>query len=719
MKYLSLFSGIEAATQAWHPLGWTPVAFSEIEKFPCAVLAHHYPDVPNLGDITKITEADIKALGHIDLVVGGFPCQDLSIAGKRKGLKNHDGTSTRSGLFFDAMRIIRWANPRWTVIENVPGLYSSNGGRDFAAVVGEMVGSKFGVPRNGWRTAGTALGPSGLCEWRCLDAQFFGVPQRRRRVFLVRDIGDWASRAPIFLIANSLQGHPAPGRKAGKSVAALTANGVGTCGADDNQGQAGHLIAKVYGGNNASGPIDVAPACNAHPSGRQDFESEAFVTHILRGEGFDASEDGTGRGTPLVPVGVTIHGTDKTKRVMSYTDVSGALRTKPPGSIENSSSTAVLQPVAFQSKASASQSKASASQSKASASQSMNPATVTPALDVGKADGMAVAYDMRGREGGAMLEGPHDTANIRAASGGSSRSYVANQMQVRRLTPVECERLQGFPEQEKVVDISIQAGKIVSCLDHPRNYVNAATRCHRLQNSAVLVEGSKLPEYAKSVMRSFCISQASQRNHVVVSAQINYEAGTLQILNGRNECLFSAKIAEPSRKDLRALKIEDFVQSSAEIVSCVDRMLLDGKAELVNSTCSSTKLKSGKSLKSEHRSGLNAGARGVTKKKCLASEVITLTTSQNTSQVKISDLRTRTLLSSVFHAIDGFIPEPIQTTNGCTIRLILTSGYTRIPWRGKPADKCPDGPQYKVIGNSMAVPVMAHIGRRIQEVAGL
>ena len=217
MRYLSLFSGIEAATAAWHSLGWTPVAFAELDAFPSAVLAHHYPSTPNLGDITKITEQDIIALGPIDLVVGGFPCQDLSIAGQRKGLKNEDGSATRSGLFFDAMRIVRWAREhcgcRWVLIENVPGLYSSNNGKDLAAVAGEVVGSSFGVPRNGWRTAGIALGPDGLCEWVCLDAQWFGVAQRRRRCFIVGDFGDWQSRPPLFFEQHCLPRDSAPRRE--------------------------------------------------------------------------------------------------------------------------------------------------------------------------------------------------------------------------------------------------------------------------------------------------------------------------------------------------------------------------------------------------------------------------------------------------------------------------------------------------------------------------
>lgn len=214
MRFLSLFSGIEAASCAWLPVGWECVAVAEIEKFPCAVLKHHYLSIVNLGDISKITEEQVGKLGRIDLVVGGFPCQDLSVAGKRKGLKNADGTKTRSGLFFDAMRVVEWAKPRWVVIENVPGLFSSLEGRDFAAVVGELAGIQISVPGDGWGNAGVALGPRGLVEWVVLDAQRHGVPQRRRRVFLVRDSGDWSNRPPLFPISQSMCQHSQAGETA-------------------------------------------------------------------------------------------------------------------------------------------------------------------------------------------------------------------------------------------------------------------------------------------------------------------------------------------------------------------------------------------------------------------------------------------------------------------------------------------------------------------------
>ena len=227
MRYLSLFSGIEAASMGWKPLGWECVAVAEIEPAPCGILNRHYPDVKNLGDVTTISATDIKELGSIDIVVFGSPCQDLSVAGARKGLIDADGNYTRSGLFFTAINIFQWARnhcgARFALWENVPGAYSSGSGKDFAAVVSYMAGlDDLGVPENGWGTEGAAVGDNGMLEWACLDAQWFGVAQRRRRVFAILDTGDWASRPPILLERHSLRGHTPPSRETGEKATGTT-----------------------------------------------------------------------------------------------------------------------------------------------------------------------------------------------------------------------------------------------------------------------------------------------------------------------------------------------------------------------------------------------------------------------------------------------------------------------------------------------------------------
>lgn len=304
MKYLSLFSGIEACTAAWGPLGWECAAVAEIDPFPRRVLAHHYPNVPNLGDVTKVTEADIAALGRLDLVVFGSPCQDLSVAGKRKGL-----AGARSGLFFTAINIIQWARLwggcRFALWENVPGAFSSNKGADFAAVVDALAGlDGTEVPPKGWGTEGCALGTEAMVEWSTLDAQWFGVAQRRRRVFALADFGNWRDRPPILLEPEGMRGDSAPRRQTGQSVAGTLAASTG--GSDENDAKDGHLvIAEQRPVLSSSG--DVSHCLNAGGMGRIDYETETMVvcatgdiTHTLKAEGFDASGDGTGRGTPII-----------------------------------------------------------------------------------------------------------------------------------------------------------------------------------------------------------------------------------------------------------------------------------------------------------------------------------------------------------------------------------------------------------------------------------
>ena len=206
VRYLSLCSGIEAASVAWRPLGWEAVAFSEIEPFPCAVLAHHYPDVPNLGDMTKVQDWS-KYRGAVDLVVAGTPCQDFSIAGKRAGMAGE-----RSGLALVFAQVLSVVRPRWLVWENVPGVFSTNGGRDFETFL-------------------QALDDCGYsCAWRVLDAQFFGVPQRRRRIFVVGHLGDWRPAAAVLFERESVCGDIAKGGEAGKKIASCLKGGSGSRG---------------------------------------------------------------------------------------------------------------------------------------------------------------------------------------------------------------------------------------------------------------------------------------------------------------------------------------------------------------------------------------------------------------------------------------------------------------------------------------------------------
>jgi len=203
VNYLSVCSGIEAATVAWHDMGWKPVGFSEIEKFPSEVLKHHYPTIPNLGDMTKYKEWNFD--DSIGLLVGGTPCQSFSVAGLRKGLDD-----PRGNLALTYVGILDKFRPKWCIWENVPGVLSSAGGRDFGAFLGAL--GKLGY---GW-------------AYRVLDAQNFGVAQRRRRVFVVGCLGGWESAAKVLFESESLSGDIKPGRKEKQETSAFTASSFGT-----------------------------------------------------------------------------------------------------------------------------------------------------------------------------------------------------------------------------------------------------------------------------------------------------------------------------------------------------------------------------------------------------------------------------------------------------------------------------------------------------------
>ena len=205
LRYGSVCSGIEAATTAWHPLGWEPEWFCEIDAFPSAVLAHHHPQVPNYGDFTQLLDPTHPARNGdpIDLLVGGTPCQSFSYAGVRAGLDD-----PRGQLMLKYLDLVGVLRPRWIVWENVPGVLSSGGGRDFGSLLGGMADLGYGV------------------AYRVLDARHFGVPQRRRRVFVVGHSGGDPERAArVLALDEGVRGHSAARGNSRKEAAAAIGGG--------------------------------------------------------------------------------------------------------------------------------------------------------------------------------------------------------------------------------------------------------------------------------------------------------------------------------------------------------------------------------------------------------------------------------------------------------------------------------------------------------------
>ncbi|WP_216841210.1 DNA cytosine methyltransferase [Acidobacterium sp. S8] len=564
MKYLSVCSGIEAVSVAWQPLGWQPAMFAEIDPFCCWLLRSRYrasrlvymPSphgattrkeakqraaavrniialpadgaIINGGDFTKIGKDDV---GTIDLLAGGTPCQSFSVAGKRAGLDD-----PRGNLTIEFARLADRLRPAWLVWENVPGVLSIDGGRTFGAFLRMLVECGYGI------------------AYRILDARFFGVPQRRRRVFVVGHLGDWRGPAAVFLEFAGLSGYPPPRREARQGAAGGVEVGPAGGRLTDtaptiDTGCKDGFVRNQLGAGVLSLTNEISHCLNAGGMGRQDYETETLIAHALSADGFDASEDGTGRGTPAVPVAIctahtqsngsgfskdiahtlesgcaqavafaqnsrdevrlhggdgktvgalaaqpglkqqcyvafsakdsgadasdvaptlrgighdrshsngggqvaiafsqnqsgdvlagdvmhslgtsqnasgrnaatvafTLHGSDGTASAASSTEVAGSLRTRAPGSMENSSTTAVLQ--------------------KQSISWSGE---------------LTASTDMAG-----TLQ--------RGGEGGRVDDVMTPQMAVRRLTPRECERLQGFPDGYTLVEYR---GKLAA--DGPR-----------------------------------------------------------------------------------------------------------------------------------------------------------------------------------------------------------------------------------------------------------
>ena len=379
MRYLSVCSGIEAATVAWHELGWQPVGFSEIEPFPSAVLAHHYPNVTNFGDMTKYKEWNIGT-ERLDLLVGGTPCQSFSVAGLRKGMDD-----PRGNLALTYCGILDHFRPQWFVWENVPGVLSSSGGRDFGSFLGALAELGYGF------------------AYRVLDAQFFGVAQRRRRVFVVGYLGDWRPPAAVLFERQSLRRDTTPSREKRKVTPTLSSSGTGVSRVEFN--------------------------CEDEWFIEQPFNVANCLTQRMH-KGINTTVD-EGQ-TPIISFennrrdGARLYG-DLTNTLQAFAGTGGG------------NGPMVAQPIPFD------------TTQITSPQNGCNPQPGAPCHPLAAgAHPPAIAQPISMRESG-MGYWMEDTvagtidANM-GMSGHANRPAVIKQqsMAVRRLTPVECERLQGF-----------------------------------------------------------------------------------------------------------------------------------------------------------------------------------------------------------------------------------------------------------------------------------
>jgi len=375
VKYLSVCAGIEAATVAWHPLGWEAVAYSEIEKFPSAVLAHHYPNVPNVGDMTKFKEWNLDQ--PIDLLVGGTPCQSFSVAGLRKGLED-----PRGNLALVYCGILDHFRPQWFVWENVPGVLSSNGGRDFGSFLGALAELGYGF------------------AYRVLDAQYFGVAQRRRRVFVVGYLGNWRPAAEVLFERESVRGDSAPSRKARKDTAVFTPGSIGGY-------RKGFGTLRANGGDIGGGSENLVAKCLITKT-RHDAETETLIpTYAIQGSMIGRSDNAGPQG-------------DGINEEVCFTQ----------NTIDRH---AVAQPITFSGQMSVPQTDVDMS----ATLQAKNPMAVAQPM----------AFTQNTRDEVRYINGDGAIAGALAAQAGMKQTnYIAQAIAVRRLTCVECERLQGFPD---------------------------------------------------------------------------------------------------------------------------------------------------------------------------------------------------------------------------------------------------------------------------------
>lgn len=330
MRYLSVCSGIEAASVAFEPLGWTPLAFSEIEAFPRAVLKHRWPGVPLHGDFTELRHQ--PWIVDADLLVGGTPCVAFSVAGLRKSLDDERGNLTlefiRLANAIDDLRRAAGREPAYILWENVPGVFSTHD-NVFGAFLGGLVGCDDALPAPhglGWRDAGVVAGPRRVAAWRVLDARHFGLAQRRRRVFVLAlgGAGAWRCADALLPISDSGEGHPSPSRETRQVVAPTLGSGPPFSRTGNERSEADAYVAvaptlsaRARGGGGLGTDFDcdggliqeVVSTLDASYGRLQGASGQDMnhghshlIAHTLRADGFDASEDGTGRGTPLVPV---------------------------------------------------------------------------------------------------------------------------------------------------------------------------------------------------------------------------------------------------------------------------------------------------------------------------------------------------------------------------------------------------------------------------------
>jgi DNA-cytosine methyltransferase len=600
MRYLSVCSGMEAASVAWHPLGWTPVGFSEIEPFPCAILKHRFPNVPNYGSLTEYQSWPIEQ-GAVDLLVGGTPCQSFSVAGKRAGLND-----PRGQLMFSFLGLAeKLGKPRWIVWENVPGCLSS----------GEPKGSDFGCLLQGLVELGYGV------SWRILDAQHFGVPQRRRRVFVVACLGDWRAAAEVLSLREGLRGYLETGNKKRKGVAADAPGGVGA------GSTVGTICARDYKG-----------ADNIYVE-----EGKCIVEHGST-IGTLCARDYKGVGNQYVQEGKCIpcpapQPFRKSKRACSTTDNETWVPADASNTLNNfdlgdtRTTHAVVQPIPIQD--------GREMEKKQNGLGIANQGDPAYTIDTTGAQAIAIQGTIIGRSDKA---GPQGTG---ATEGGPM--FTLTKTDIHGV----CHQMPGSVawtqnQREEVRLLGDKVGAIALPGTHQTNYI-AEPKVYENHPNDSRVTGPL--DVAPTVVSRFGTGGGN-----VPFVNNEPTAITFQPDNLRREAG-----ADPSFTTTTTLKASAGDQTP--------HVAYAQGVDLYNQTLTGDL----------HVPLRTAGGHG--------------------APACMTPMAVRRLTPVECERLQGF-PD----------------NWSRIPWKGKPEEECPDGPRYKACGNSMAVPCMFWIGSRIAAV---
>ena len=582
MRYLSVCSGIEAASVAWEKLGWKPVAFSEIEPFPSAVLNHHWPEVPNLGDMTKYESWKFEEA--IDVLVGGTPCQAFSVAGLRKGLAD-----PRGGLSLTFVNIADHFNPKWILWENVPGVLSSRD-NGFGCFLGALAGEdgELKPPGEKWADAGCVYGPKRSIAWRCLDAQYFGVAQRRKRCFLVACPRDQGDPAKVLFEWEGLRRDTAPSRETRKGIA-----------------------------TNAEAGFGVSPTITQCKGSRGGCSSEAIseITAVHQATAFRKLSFGE----------YSNDGSASTMMARDYKDATDLVATK-----KSHWDGSGVHPTIMQSG--------------------------------GSSSGRTIGYSNQElfSQGGSGLVGSPIVIDRAAFNQGENAQYKPHIEQCETMDPLVARgpHAVAIPIHDQATR---NAGKRGDKQDGKGNGLGIGKPgdpCPTLTKGdkhAVLYENHPNDSRVTGPLdvAPSCVSRygTGGGNVPLVQEAIAFEPGIAS--REGNESRFVKEMSPTLRKEMGDNQV-------AVAVDCYNKTI-NHTSQTLSSSASDI----------NHTGGVinpadRMAVRRLTPKEC--------------------------------ERLQGFPDE-----------------HTLIPWRGKPADQCPDGPRYKALGNSMAVPCMEWIGNKIKE----